>query len=76
MGNSFIKNDIIHFDVYINLPFIYKNPIISSLLKIITLKFTTYILTILIYPLKIDFYYPDFFWDLTFNKQFFHNKRL
>ena len=42
--NGFIKNDII----YVNLPFIYENPIILDLLKIVTIKFTIYILTILI----------------------------
>ena len=39
-GNSFIRNGII----YVNLPFIYKNPITLSLLKFVTLKFTMYIL--------------------------------
>ena len=48
-GNSFIKNDI----VYMSLSFIYKNPIISSLLKIVALKFTMYILTVLLYSLKL-----------------------
>ena len=33
-------------------PFIYKKPIILSLLKIATLKFTMYILTILTYSFK------------------------
>ena len=37
--------------LYMNIPFIYKNPIISSLLKVVTLKFTMYILTILKYSL-------------------------
>ena len=36
-----------------NLPFIYRNPIILSLLKIVTLKFTMNIVTILTYPLKL-----------------------
>ena len=36
-----------------NLPFIYKNPIILRLLKIVTLKFIMYILTILTYSLKL-----------------------
>ena len=48
-GNSFIKNDII----YMNLLFTYKYPIILRLLKIVTFKFTTYILTILTYSLKL-----------------------
>ena len=43
-GNGFIKNDII----YMNVPFIYENPIILDLLKIVTIKFTIYILTTLI----------------------------
>ena len=36
-----------------NLPFIYENPIILSLLKIVTSKFTMCILTILRYSLKV-----------------------
>ena len=44
-----IKDDII----YMNLPFIYINLIILSLLKVVTLKLTMYFLTILTYPLKI-----------------------
>ena len=36
-----------------NLLFIYKNPIILSLLKIVALKFAIYILTILTYSLKL-----------------------
>lgn len=34
-GRSFIKNDI----TYMNLTFVYQNPIILNLLKIVTLKF-------------------------------------
>ena len=45
----FIKNGI----VYVNLPFIYKNLIILSLLKIVTLKLTMHILTTLTYSLKL-----------------------
>ena len=48
-GKIFIKNGI----VYVNLPFIYKNLIILSLLKIVTLKLTTHILTTLTYSLKL-----------------------
>ena len=50
-----------------NLPFIYKNTIILNLLKIVTLKFTMNILTILTYSLKLYivgkqiFYKSDFF---------------
>ena len=50
-----------------NLPFIYTNPIILSLLKIVALKFTMHILVILTYSLKLYvirksiFYNPDFF---------------
>ena len=44
-----MKNDII----YMNLPFIYKNLIILNLLKIVTLKFTMKIVTILTYSLKL-----------------------
>ena len=44
-----VENEII----YINSAFIYKNSIILSLLKIVTLKFTMYILTILTYCLKL-----------------------
>ena len=39
--------------IYMNLPFIYINLIILSLLKVVTLKLTMYFLTILTYPLKI-----------------------
>ena len=48
-GNSFMKNGII----YINLPFTCKSLIITSLLKIVALKFTIYILTILTYSLNL-----------------------
>ena len=44
-GNSFIRNEI----TYMNLPFIYEKPIIFSILKINSLKFTIYILTIFTY---------------------------
>ena len=44
-----MKNDII----FMNLQLIYKNPITLSLLKIVTLKFTMYILAILKYSLKL-----------------------
>ena len=45
---SFIKNDI----MFMNLIYIYKKPIILSLFKSDTLKFTMYILANLTYPLK------------------------
>ena len=45
---SFIKNDI----MFMNLIYIYKKPIILSLFKSDTLKFTMYILANLKYPLK------------------------
>ena len=68
-GSSFIKND---------LPFIYKNPIIKSLLKTVTLKFTMYILTIFRYSLKPyitgKFFAAHTFLNLTFNELFPHNK--
>ena len=72
-----MKNDII----YMNLPFIYKNLIILNLLKIVTLKFTMKIVTILTYSLKLviiwkQIYYKSDFFNFTFNKHFFHNKRL
>ena len=44
-GKSFIKNDI----TYMNLTFVYQNPIILNLLKIVTLKFTMQALNIF-YP--------------------------
>ena len=50
-----------------NLSFSYKKSIILNLLKIVTLKFTMNILTIVTYPLKLDiigkqtFYNSDFF---------------
>ena len=58
-----MKNDII----CMNLPFIYKNLIILNLLKIVTLKFTMKIVTILTYSLKLVitgkqiYYKSDFF---------------
>ena len=55
--NSFIWTGII----YTNLPFTYKNPIILSLLKIVTLKFTINILTILTYSLKLDIVWNQIF---------------
>ena len=48
-GYSFIKSDI----GYMYLSFIYKNPIMLSLLEIVTLNITMYILTILTGSLKI-----------------------
>ena len=38
---------------FMNLPFIHKKSITLSLLKIVTLKFTMYILTVLAYSLKL-----------------------
>ena len=49
-GNNFIKTDI-----YIILPFIYEKPIILGQLKIVTLKFTMYILMILKHSLRLYF---------------------
>ena len=69
-GNSFIKNDII----YMNLLFIYKNPIILNLLNIVALKFTMYILVHLFetaHHWKIDFLQLRHF---TFYEHFLHNK--
>ena len=48
-GKIFIKNGL----VYVNLPFIYKNLIILSLLKIVMLRLTMHILTTLTYSLKL-----------------------
>ena len=64
-----------------NLQFIYKNLIILSLLKIVTSKFTMYILTILTYSLKLTpsenkFFTTQTFWNAIFNEDFPHNKRL
>ena len=64
-----------------NLPIIYNNPIILSLLKIVTVKFTMYILTILTYslkltPLKNRFFTTQTFLNLTFNEHFLCNKIL
>ena len=77
VGNNFIENCMI----YMNLPFIYKNPIILNLLKIVTLKFTMNILTILTYSLKLDIigkqiFITKTFFNLTFNEHFLHNKIL
>ena len=47
-GYRFIKNNI----MFMHLLCIYKKPIILSLIKIDTLNFTMYILTILTFPLK------------------------
>ena len=55
--NSFIWTGII----YTKIPFTYKNPIILSLLKIVTLKFTINILTILTYSLKLDIVWNQIF---------------
>ena len=50
-----------------NLPFTFKTPIILGLLKMLTVKFTIYSLTILTYSLKLYvigkkiFYNPEFF---------------
>ena len=68
---------------YINLRFIYKNPIILSLLKtVFFLKIHhMYLPTILTYSLKLYiiwkyiFYNEDFF-ELTFIEHFLRNKRL
>ena len=77
VGNNFIKNGII----YMNLPFIYKNPTILNLLKIVTLKFTMNILTILTYSLKRDIigkqiFITKTFFNHTFNEHFLYNKIL
>ena len=54
-----------------NLPFIYKNPIILYELKIVTLKFTMYILTNSIYSLKVyiigKYIFYNSFLNITFN---------
>ena len=77
MEKKFIKNGII----FMNLQFIYKNLIILSLLKIVTSKFTMYILTILTYSLKLTpsenkFFTTQTFWNAIFNEDFPRNKRL
>ena len=67
-----------------NLSFIYKNSIILSLLKIITLKFTMFILTILTYSLsrssEIIFLQPTIrfiiFWDFSMFYQIFHSPQV
>ena len=46
--------------IYLNLLFIYKNPIILTPLKIVTLKITMYIFTILAYFSKIVRNFLDF----------------
>ena len=53
------------------LPFIYKNPIILSSLKIVALKFAMYILTILVYSLKVYVIGKKIFYSLdSFESQF------
>ena len=64
-----------------NLLFPYKYPIILRLLKIVTLKFNMYILTILTYSLKLcdiekNFFATQTFLNLTFNEHCLRNKSL
>ena len=64
-----------------NSPFNYKKPIILSPLKIVALKFTMYVLTILTHSLKLTssknrFFTSQTFLNFTFNEHFLHNKRL
>ena len=65
-----------------NLLFIYKNPIILSLLKIATLKVTLYIFSSFnilfktVHHWKIDFLQSRLFLNLTFNEHFLRKKRL
>ena len=67
-GYSFIKNDI-----YMYLSFIYKISIILSLLNIVTLHFTMYILTVLTCFLKMYTIY--FFLNVTWSKYLLHKKK-
>ena len=55
------------------LSFIYKISIILSLLNIVTLHFTMYILTILTCFLKMYIIY--FFLNVTWSKYLLHNKK-
>ena len=53
------------------LPFIYKNPIILSSLKIVALKFAMYILTIVVYSVKVHVIGKKIFYNLdSFESQF------
>ena len=54
-----------------NLLFPYKYPIILRLLKIVTLKFNMYILTILTYSLKLCDIEKNFFCNSDFFKSHF-----
>ena len=63
-----------------NLSFIYKKPIILSPLKIVMLTFTMYVLTILLYSLKVmstknRFSTTHTFLNLTSNEHFLRNER-
>ena len=54
-----------------NLPFIYKTPIILNLVKILKLKFTMNILAILTYSLTLDIILKQIFYNSDFAQFYF-----